>query len=127
MIVYNLKDLEHFQDGDFWTVRDMTDYKRARFKILFSTPVGTYTSVSFSPTGRYLAGIVITTSGGKEDSSIQIFDLDSPHPDHPVTLSHPGGTPAYLSFSPRTNFLLSSYHLEPPGRLSLVKLLELDT
>jgi WD40 repeat protein len=94
MIIYYLKDLEHFQDGEFWRLREMTDYKRGRFKILFSTSGGTYTSVTFSPTGRYLAGIVTSTSG--KDSTIKIYDLESPHPDHPVTFSHPGGTPAYL-------------------------------
>ena len=124
MIVYNLKDLEHFQDGDFWRVREMTDYKRGRFQILFSTPGGTYTSVSISPTGRYLSGIVTSSSG--KNSAIQIYDLESPDPDRAVSFSQPGGTPAYLSFSPGESFLLSSYHLEAPG-LSLVKILELET
>lgn len=123
MIIYILKDLEHFQDGDFWKVREMTDYKRGRFKILFSTPGGTNNSVSFSPTGRYLSGIVTSSSG--KDSLIKIYDLESPHPDRPATFSHPGGKPAYLSFSPQESFLLSSYHLGPG--LSLVKILELDT
>jgi WD40 repeat protein len=73
MVIYYLKDLEHFQDGEFWRLREMTEYKRGRFKILFSTHGGTFTSVSFSPTGRYLSGIVTNSSG--KDSMIKIYDL----------------------------------------------------
>ncbi len=101
LIVYNLEDTYQFLHQPI--------SKGSKHHVVIKKDACTYTYATFSHNGRYLALI-------KENQSVEVLDFYRETAEsiaNPISfnlgLAYLHGSPAYLSFSPRDNFIAISY------------------